>query len=453
MLVSMTIENWMSFRDPATLSMVATKERQHGERVPRIAKYRTRLLPVAAVYGGNASGKTNLFKALSFMRSFVVDGTKPGDWIPVNPYLLDGNADRPTKFSIAILADETMYELSFVVTARQVSQESLVRISSTSERVLYHRTGPKGEETVFDTSLPDQDFLKFAARGTRDNQLLLTNTVSQNISAFAPVYDWFRNSLRLISPKSQFAAFEQFIERETPLTATVQDLLARLDTGITRLGGEKIAWEDVPIPESLRSRLQSEMGEGEVARLYDRTPGERFLILRDNGSLIAQRMVSYHQAVSGGECRFELSQESDGTLRIMDLLPAFVDLSRPGSKGVYVIDELDRSLHTLVTEHLIGLYLTSCSESSRSQLLFTTHDLLLMDQELFRRDEMWVTERDRVGASTLVSFAEYGDDVRYDKDIRKSYLQGKLGGVPRIQHYSCASGEISAVMEGRRDGC
>jgi AAA15 family ATPase/GTPase len=106
-------------------------------------------------------------------------------------------------------------------------------------------------------------------------------------------------------------------------------------------------------------------------------------------------------------------------------------LSEQVSKKVYVIDEVDRSLHTLLTRRLIEAYLANCTTETRTQLLLTTHDVLLMDQHLFRRDEMWVAERDAAGVSTLLSFSEY-KDIRYDKDIRKSYLQGRLGGVPRL---------------------
>jgi len=139
-------------------------------------------------------------------------------------------------------------------------------------------------------------------------------------------------------------------------------------------------------------------------------------------------------------------QESDGSQRIIDLLPAFLEIAGADSKRVYVIDEVDRSLHTLLTRQLLESYLSGCSQDSRAQLLFTTHDVLLMDQQLLRRDEMWITERDEAGVSSLMSFSEY-KDVRYDKDIRKSYLQGRLGGIPRIllsgpdTNRHCAPGE------------
>ena len=142
-------------------------------------------------------------------------------------------------------------------------------------------------------------------------------------------------------------------------------------------------------------------------------------------------MVSFHPKSDGTEAKFETHQESDGSQRVIDLLPAFLDLSTQTSPRVYVIDEIDRSLHPLLIRQLLEAYLGNCSTETRKQLLLTTHNVMLMDQQLLRRDEMWVAERDNSGASSLFSFSEY-KDVRYDKDLRKSYLQGRLGGIPRI---------------------
>ena len=160
-------------------------------------------------------------------------------------------------------------------------------------------------------------------------------------------------------------------------------------------------------------------------------PADRIVITREDGELIARRLVTYHPKSDGTEVRFEIRQESDGSLRVIDLLPAFIDLSAQVSQRVYIIDEIDRSLHPLLIRQLLETYLDSCSEETRTQLLLTTHNVMLMDQQLLRRDEMWVAERDGAGVSSLFSFSEY-KDVRYDKDIRKSYLQGRMGGIPHI---------------------
>ncbi len=429
MIVSFSVENWMSFRNRVSFSMIASRERQHGGRVPKIGKYQTRVLPVAAIYGGNASGKTNFFKALSFAKGLVVKGTQPDSLIPIEHFRLDiEKGDQPSRFAFELLVEETIYEFSFAVTRKAVLEEKLVQITSTSEKVLYdrHDGGPN-----FDESLKNNQFLQFAFQGTRDNQLFLTNSVSQKVDIFKPVYNWFKDTLELVAPDSRFEPFEQFLDEEHPLFATMNEMLPQLDTGITHLGGEGIPFENIPLPEPLKIKLQEDVKEGMTVRLMTEPINERFVVTRKDGELIAKKLVTYHSKSDGTEAKFEMRQESDGSQRIIDLLPAFLEISALNSKKVYVIDEIDRSLHTLLTRRLLEAYLANCSTESRAQLLLTTHDVLLMDQQLLRRDEMWVAERSASGISSLLPFSEY-KDVRYDKDIRKSYLQGRLGGVPRI---------------------
>jgi AAA15 family ATPase/GTPase len=427
MLVSFTIENWMSFREPATLSMVASRERQHGERVPKIGRLNTRILPVATIYGGNASGKTNLFKALSFAKTLVIKGTQPDGAIQVEPFHLDtASQAEPTRFVFELLIEETLYEFAFSLTREAVVEERLSLITSSSEKELYRRSSSGIE---FEASLKDP-FLQFAFQGTRDNQLFLTNAISQKVERFRPIYNWFRDTLELIGPDSRFEPFELFLDDLHPLYGTMNQMLSALDTGISRLGGEEIPLEHVPISEPLKRLLQEEVKEGMSVRLMSNR-NDRLVFTRRNNRLTAQRLVTFHRKTDGSEARFEMHQESDGSQRVIDLLPAFLELSSLQHNKVFVVDELDRSLHTLLTRKLLETYLGSCSPDSRSQLLLTTHDLLLMDQELFRRDEMWIAERKASGATGLLSFSEY-KDVRYDKDIRKSYLQGRLGGIPQI---------------------
>ena len=429
MLISLSVENWLSFRDRATFSMVASREKQHLDRVPRIKKYNMRLLPIAAIYGGNASGKTNFFKALSFARYLVVKGTQPEAMIAAEPYRLDPTfTKRPTRLAFELFIDGRCYDFGFRVTREHVVEEWLAEILKTTEKELYRR---KEGEIEFSPELKKNQFLKFAFQGTRDNQLFLTNAVNQKVERFKHIYDWFRDSLVMIAPDSRFEPFERFFQEEHPLYSHMNLTLKHLDTGISRLGGEKVVFDSLALPENLKTKLREEIPEGATVRLLTEPGHERFAILRRNGELEARKLVSFHSDSKGDEIRFDMKQESDGTQRAIDLIPAFLELAAASTGKVFVIDEIDRSLHTLLTRELLAGYLESCTPDSRSQLLLTTHDLLLMDQKLFRRDEMWVTERDSLGCSSLLSFSDY-KDMRYDKDIRKSYLQGRLGGVPHI---------------------
>lgn len=431
MIINFSVQNWMSFKDLATFSLVATKERQHGERVPKLKKFQTRVLPVASIYGGNASGKTNLFKALGFMKQFVVRGTSLEGAIFVEPFKLNLScANEPSRFSLTVLtSDESIYEYSFAVNRKSVIEERLVLVSSSSEKVLFARKEGKVE---LHPSLEENPRLQFAFEGTRDNQLFLTNSVHQKLNEFRPIYDWFALQLELVAPDSRFESFEQFFQENHPLYSRMNLTLSQLDTGIDQLGGELVPFENIPLPEQLRQKLVEDVKEGQSVRIVAEPLNERYAVSKVNGELVAKKLVTYHRrADSDSVVKFEMSNESDGSQRVIDLLPAFLDVSSHASKKVFIIDEVDRSLHTLLTRQLVSGFLASCSEDSRSQLLFTTHDVLLMDQDLLRRDEMWVLERSVDGSSKLASFSEF-KDVRYDKDIRKSYLQGRLGGIPKI---------------------
>lgn len=429
MLISFTVENWMSYNEPTTLSMVASRERQHNERVPSIPKYRLKVLPVAAIFGGNASGKTNLFKALQFARERVVEGSRPDSLIPVAPFRLNpANASKPCRFVFEILINEVIYEYSFSVLRTEVVEEKLIEISKTSEMVHFHRID--GEANLA-KKYDDDQFLKYAFKGTRGNQLFITNTVMQGIDIFEHIYDWFHGTLQLITPDARFRSIDRFFQENDPLNSAMGTAIGGLDTGINRLGKEHISFERNPFLEKLLPKLQEILKDGATFTTTSDENQERYIVTRENDELKAYVMVTYHKGADGADIRFEVQEESDGSQRVIELLPAFINMENQSSSKVFVIDELDRSLHTELTRKLLEVYLDCCTNNTRSQLLFTTHDVMLMDQDLLRRDEIWVTERDSSGGSLLRSFSDY-KDVRYDKDIRKSYLQGRLGGTPRI---------------------
>lgn len=462
MIIRFSVENWMSFRNETSFSMIASRETQHDERVPKLKKYRTRVLPIAAIYGGNASGKTNFFQALNFAKKLVVGGTPTDSPILREPFRLDDDAlEQPSYFMFELLIDEIIYEFSFAVTDKRVVEEKLVQIKSSSERIIYNR---QGDEPNFDASISEDDFVKFVFKGTRDNQLFLTNSISQQIEKASPqgeifrkIYNWFRDNLVLVAPDSRFREFENFLDEGHFLHASMNEILPQLDTGISRLGRQDIPFEAIPLTEVVRTKIQKDMKEGEsvTIRLVKGESGkanadEHYVITRKNNEWVAKKLVTYHKKLDGTETMFEIKQESDGSQRIINLLPVFLEASADSSKKVFIVDEVNRSLHSLLTKKLIEGYLTACSEQSRSQLLMTTHDVLLMDQQLLRRDEMWVAERDESGISSLIAFSDY-KDIRSDKDIRKSYLQGRLGGIPRIL-LNDNFAQLSSTQDDREDG-
>ncbi len=430
MLINFTIENWLSFREETMFSMVAGRERQHGERLPRVKKYQMRLLPVSAIYGGNASGKTNFFKAMSFAKWFVTNGPQSDADIPFEFFRLAPECKKkPVQFYFELLIDEVIYKYAFAILGQEVVEESLTRMTSSSEVELFSR---QGEKITFPQSLAEKDATRFQIifEGTRTNQLYLTNSVSQRQIAFKTVYDWFQYTLRLVGPDNRFG-FGAQLDKPDKLYKEVSNLLACLDTGISKLDEEVISLEKESFLKELPPDILDKVTASTAVVMEDSRDGDSITLLRRDGELIAHRLITFHKQQNGESIKFEMRDESDGSKRAISLLPVFLSLAAEGASHVYFIDELDRSLHTLLARQLLEYYFSSCSPESRSQLVFTTHDLLLMDQELFRRDEMWVAERDKNGASSLYSLSEF-EGVRYDKDIRKSYLLGRFGGIPSL---------------------
>lgn len=429
MIVTFLLENWRSFRDPVTFSMVAGRERRHNDRVPRIERYQSRVLPIAAIFGGNASGKTNLLRALNFAKRFITSGIRnPTGRIPVEPFKLDEeSASRPSRFEFELLIDEILYCYRFSVMRECVVEEALARKSQGVETTLYKRNAGS---IRFLPSLLGLDRLQLVFDCTRENQLFLTNSVLLNIEDFAGVYRWFNEQLEFVAPDSRFAPFEYLDEDVSQHHGRMKDILAQLDLGVSRLDMEEVSLARI-LPRELIESISDDLQDDQAAVLAVDPMGDRHLVARSNGNLEAKKLVTFHQRVDGSEVKFAFRDESDGSRRVIDLLRAFLDLTSETCRKVYVIDEFDRSLHTHLALWLLQYYLLQNAPASRSQLVFTTHDAQLMDPDLFRRDEIWVAEMNRRGASDLVSLSEY-QGIQDDRDIRKIYLQGRLGGVPRI---------------------
>lgn len=424
MLISFTVENWMSFRNKAVLSMVASRrEKQHQERLSVVGETGNRLSPVCAIYGANASGKSNLCRALAFVQDLVVNGTPLNGTIKVSPYRLDPeSSEKPSRFEVAMLINERCYEFGFSATRTQIIEEWLNEILKNKEKVLYRRDAEEGIRCY----VGNKQRMEVVAEGTRKNQLFLTNTIDQNVDEFRHIYAWFQESLTFIAPESHFVPL---FDKETNdlLYQEVGQYLSGLDTGISRLEWKEYAVETLQLPPEVADALK----DGAENTVVQTPTGDILHVYRESGHLTARRLNAVHTAEDGTTAAFDMDLESDGTRRLVDLLPAFLAMVGSDKTRVFVVDELDRSLHTLLTRHLLESFLSNCGATSRVQFIFTTHDVLLMDQDLLRRDEMWVTERLASGETTLTSFSAY-KDIRSDKDIRRSYLQGRLGGVPRI---------------------
>ena len=432
MIINLKFKNWMSFRDETEFSLVATEERRLKTRVPQIRKSPVlNISPVAVLYGGNAAGKTNLFKILAFLKQMVLLPLRDEEKeFPFEGFALSPDSyTKPLEITFTFLAvDDKIYTFHIVLTKNAVLEESLSVVKISGETLLYSR---KDNEVKFHlASLEKDEDAKAFARIIGKNQFFIGVAGLRVLQLQAP-YNWFRNQLTLIGTHSAYRGFEDMFSSRLTDIEHLSDLLKQLDTGICKLDMEKISFASLPLNQESESEMKEKLNNG--ASLELNLNGLRFWISKKDDKLTVKKMVSYHEDSNGNSIKFDLKQESEGSRRLLDILPAFIDLEHRDCRKVYVIDELDRSWHYELSNHLLGIYLSRCSKASRAQLIFSTHDLLLMDQSLFRRDEMWIVERDVYGASDLSSLS--CSNIRYDKDILKLYLQGALGGIPRFTRF------------------
>jgi hypothetical protein len=292
-------------------------------------------------------------------------------------------------------------------------------------------------------------FIEFVAKGTPKKQLFLREAHARNVKHFEGLWKWFRDGLWLIDPHSTALGLEFELE-EQGLKDFSTRVLRSTDVGIDRLGTEMVPFESLDLPKELKADLENDCKEGQGVLLRS-SQGDRFSLRLENGELKASKLVSYHRLEgSEGQVAFDIGDESDGTQRVVDLLPLFHRLANANREFVVFVDELDRSLHSRLTRGLVEGYLGCRPAQSRSQLIFTTHDATLLDRDLLRKDEVWLIDKNEKGESELSSLSEF--KLRSDKRLMKDYLLGRFGGVPNLHPLPLrAAAAVSSSEQGEAD--
>ncbi len=442
MIIELKLKNWASFQDETVFSLAATNEKRFRARIPRIRLNPSlSVLPISVLYGGNASGKTNFFSVLAFLQRMIVKPLlEENKEIPLDSFLLESESQNmPTEICLSYLAaDDRIYSFELLLTRKEVLRESLSIVKRQRKTPVFLRQN--GRVELKGTLQNNKDANAFARIIQRNQSFLgiAGNKVRSKFLHYA--YWWFRAQLSLINTRALFRGFwEMFVSEPSDIKLLSQNL-KDLDTGICRLELEDSSFAAIPSNTLSENDFKSRLDNEEIVEFN--VGGLLYIVSKKNDIISVQKMVSYHQSADGKQVKFELTNESEGSLRLLNILPAFLDLEKKDSRRVYIIDELDRSWHYDLSRRLLGIYLSHCSPQSRSQLLFSTHDLMLMDQDCFRRDEIWIVERNSGGVSTLFPMSAF--DIRYDKDIRKLYLQGAVGGIPQLTAFGSLSHDEEA---------
>lgn len=421
MLIQFKVGNYLSFKNPVIFSMKATSIREHSNTNVFTSTKNIKLLRTSAIYGANASGKSNLIDALKFMRYFVVNSSMnmhSKEEIPVVKFKLSTDCDeKPSEFEIIILKNETYYRYGFEANRTEVISEWLYRIPSAKRK----------EELLFLRDRSEFRLEKGFSEGidldkkTRMNALFISVVAQFNGKISQELIEWFDDDVIILNGLNQRYDMDHMVEiigKSDEFKAIIERYLKLADLGIegilTESSNAKCPAELQPFVDSIEA-----IAKKENVSIPSPFPKNRI-------NLLHKKYNSENEFVSLE--KFDLKKlESEGTKKLFSIvLPLIVCLFE---NKVLIVDELDASLHPIITRALIKQF-NNNNTNGTAQLIFNTHDTNLLSNKIFRRDQIWFTEKDRYGASDLYSLVEY--KVRHDASFEKDYLEGRYGSVPFI---------------------
>ena len=436
MLVNFRVENFRSISKPIELNLrPAPRLRNHKSHVVNPAP-NVSVLKTSLIYGANASGKSNIVKAIKFLQSFVVDAKASDEKIEISPFRITQSPQKTSSFYIEFTISDFHLSLTLKVNDERVEYEKLARIHKNKEELIYERHIDRNYHKFTLGICENTPELDIISKYTPSNSSLI-GYISQNqsiqndlpielASHIRAAYLYFTHFLVVVFPDSRYGGFNEDIENGA--VHTYAKRLKEFDTGIDSIEVEKI--EESIFSEQLIKKIKNDISRADCSVQFRHKSKEYNASLK-NDDLEIHEMVFKHKDEKGNSFNFSLAEESDGTIRIFDLIPALhcSDEFTNVDKATLIIDEFDRSLHPNLSRAFFENFL-SCNGYA-GQLIVTTHQAELLDLSLLRRDEIWFTQKEWDHSTSLYSLNDYG--TRHDKDIRKAYLEGLFGAIPVVK--------------------
>ncbi len=415
MLVEFRIKNFRSLRDEQVFSLVASTDKTllDTHALDTGMKAAPHLLKSAVVYGANASGKSNLIKALQYMRGVVMESAslQPGQTFDrLHPFRLDATSGSlPTEFEVTFMVDGVRYQYGFAMnTQRIVSEQLLVFKAFKPQRWFERRFDAASGKDVYEFGSGLKGAKNLWEGATRPNALFLSTAVQLNSEALRPVFDWFANRLVIINEQSPLSPHVslQMLKQEAQRKA-ICEFLSAADISIADI---EVATKQAMV-HSIR---------------FDMTTGKR----EEEAGEQAVDEVKFHHVTEHGKAVFDLMDESSGTRNLLFLTGPILDILHKGL--TLVVDELDTSLHTLLVQALVRLFHRPEVNTGGAQLVFTTHDTSLLDAYgLFRRDQVWFVEKRPDQSSSVYPLLDFSP--RKNEALERGYLQGRYGALPFLR--------------------
>lgn len=430
MLIEFRISNFRSIKNEQTLSFLpATKLKKRSNPLMKVERYKDlRLLSSCVIFGPNNSGKSNTLKAFNALRYLVLNSHKfnlDDKLEPNEAFEFDVDArEKPTTFLMGFIApDKIRYEYSISFNKSEILGEKLLFYPNPESNKLKASKLFSREKGAITYGTAFSSVKKNIEADLLNNQLFLSKAVQNNIKQLNPVFEFFAHHINLSIfhdtdyDKILLRHLGEFIynNKQKPITDLIEQFIINSDTGIVGI-------EAVPDDEVPQIQFPDSFSEEEKEKL------KKEFIERFQYEIRTQHRL-FKNEKEVGLATLPLSEESTGTKKFFSMLRLVLVALRDGD--VLIVDELDKSLHTAWTQLLINLFHTPNTNPNNAQLIFATHDTNLLGEELFSRDQIYMIEKDRFGASELYALSSYSG-IRDKTPIEKWYLSGKFSAIPHI---------------------
>ncbi|SDY09989.1 AAA family ATPase [Nitrosomonas halophila] len=417
MLIELSVANFRSFREMQTFTLAKGKgdERAASNTFIATAASNIALLRSAAIYGPNASGKSNLLLALQTMRRVVLESAinlQRGDKLPVTPFRLNPETrQQPSEFEVTFLVDGVRYQYGFAATAERIHEEWLLAYpKGRPQRWLGRAWNPDDQRYDWELGNNLTGEKQLWQKSTRDNALFLSTAVQLNSEQLQPVFDWFKNTLRLANVGGWGPEFSASL-CESSDKAKIMDFLRAADLHIDDILVETRPFDPAALPADMPEPMREAITGG----------------MRDKKIL---DIKTVHKDDEGSPVTFDFGDESDGTQKLFAFAGPWIDSLANGY--VLFIDELHDNLHPRLVEFLVQLFHNPEINPNNAQLVFTTHETSILNQAVFRRDQIWFCEKDKSQATVLYPLTDFSPR-KGRENLEAAYLSGRYGALPFIR--------------------
>lgn len=419
MIIEFSVENYKSFKTKQTLSMVASADKEFSGNLisPSVKGLKNvKLLNSAILYGANASGKSNLLEAMRFMSTFVTTSAtklKPEEPINVSPFKLNSKtAKQPSTFGMDFIHENVRYQYGFVLDRERVFEEWLYAFPKGQPQLYFSRefNGKVYEWKMGPSLKGEKESLK---EKTRPNNLFLSVAAQFNNKQLNHVYSWFRSKIYYVncSDWSDPSHTIHYLKKDQNIKDEIIKSLKKADLDINDINLRTMTSDEIKFPKDLPSEVKNQILE-EVKE----------------GKFIDLSFI-HKQRDTQNLIKFGIDEESHGTIKFFSLLGFWLD-SINQSRNL-LVDEIASNMHPNMVSFFIQSFLNASKNSANMQLLMTTHNTDLLDAKLFRRDQIWFTEKNREGETILYSLNDY--KPRKEEALQKGYLAGRYGAIPFLE--------------------